>query len=106
MKLSKLWKREKKLIPRDALETDVITPGLCVCRECGWSFLYCGRDQWYGAMWPKGKHWETTYDNLQEWAGYPRNMTTEYLAFHYPDCFGRLVWVEPILQRSWTILRK
>ena len=94
---------EPRLIPRNALAgTQIITPGLYECRSCHWAFRYLGSDKWVGAYWRSEKDYEQTHDSLGEWGGYPRNLATEDLADGYADCFGKLVFLEPILQRSWN----
>lgn len=93
-------------IPRDALRgREIIVPGLYVCeqpRGCGWAFRYLGQGQWKGAYWLKTLDGEKTHDSRCEWSGYPRTMTTEQLRDDYADCFGRLVFLEPVLQRRWN----
>lgn len=102
----RITRAPRKMIPRDALvKGELITPGLYVCQQprgCGWAFRYLGRDQWRGAYWRKDHEWEETHDSRCEWSGYPRTMTTEQLADDHADCFGRLVFLEPVLQRRWN----
>ncbi|MFL6116717.1 MAG: hypothetical protein ACJ786_35985 [Catenulispora sp.] len=93
----------RKLVPRDALcKGEVATRGLFVCKGCGWAFRYVGGGEWAGAYWPHDHEWDRTHDSLKEWSGYPRILTTEQLEEQYADCFGRLTFREPALQRMWA----
>jgi hypothetical protein len=96
------WKRERKLVPRDALANRaIITPGFYVCSGCKWGFKYLGSDQWEGAYWQQDHAWEKVLlliktDQESYWCGNPRYMTTESLDVAYSDCFGRLIRFAPI----------
>ena len=97
----------RKLAPRDALRSkgQAMVPGLYVCEQpagCGWAFRYLGQDQWRGAYWRKENDWEKTHDSRCEWSGYPKHLTTQELEDNYSDCFGKLVFLEPVLQRRWN----
>lgn len=93
---------EKILAPVDATDEKIISPGLYVCTGCGWAFRFLGSNKWHGAYWPKTHIDTETYDSLGEWAGAARYMDTEWLYEDYADCFGRLHYTEPILQRVWN----
>lgn len=105
----RLWRIEiiyrrppRPLAPREALvKGEAATPGLYVCTGCGWAFRYLGDGIWRGAYWPKSFDDERTHDSLGEWAGYPNNRTTDDLLDLHGDCFGRLKFREPALQRRW-----
>ena len=105
----RLWRIEityhrppRPLAPREALvKGEAATLGLYVCTGCGWAFRYLGDGIWRGAYWPKCFDDERTYDSRDEWSGHPNNRTTDDLAEAYADCFGRLSFREPILQRRW-----
>lgn len=107
----KLWRlritiEPRPKIPRDALvKGEVATIALYICTGCGWAFRYLGAGQWAGAYWPHAYEGEKTHDSLKEWSGYPRLLTTDQLEDQYADCFGRLAFREPGLQRWWAPVR-
>lgn len=108
MKIRLPWRRktyEERLKPIDAVaKGEIVTPGLYQCTGCGWAFRYLGQGVWKGPYWKKTHEWETAVDSRGEWAGYSTcEKSTRDLFEGDADCFGRLKWIEPVLQRRWVL---
>jgi len=97
------WRRDQAIKARDALCRDeFLTQGFFLCVGCGWGFRYLGNGHWHGPYWPKTHIWEPAFDSKGEWSGSPHTMNPETLSLEYADCFGKLKWKEPPLQRGWS----